>query len=147
MAEAEQVSEENKRIVTRLATDVWSEGDQDALNEIVASDVIARIPGVPELRGREVYWETVQTYRSAFPDFTVNVAELITADGTVVADYSVRGTHEGELMGIAPTGKEFEMPGIVIFRLEDGKIVEERNEADMLGMLQQLGAVPEQPTA
>lgn len=147
MAETEQTVRENERVVTRLATDVWSKGDHDALNEIVASDVIAKIPGVPELRGREAYWETVQSYRSAFPDFTVTVAELITADGTVVAEYSVRGTHEGELMGIAPTGKEFEMPGIVIFRVEDGKIVEERNVGDMLGMLQQLGAVPEQPTA
>lgn len=118
-----------------------------AVNDIIAADIDARLPGVPKIQDREGYKEAVQDYRSGFPDFTVEIVDLISTDDTVVAEYSVHGTHEGEAMGIAPTGNEVEMSGIVIFRLEDGKIVEERNQGDVLGLLQQLGAVPEQPTA
>lgn len=138
---------ENERTVTRFTTKVWNEGDLDALTDLAASDIAAHIPGVPEVQGREAYGEAVQLYRSAFPDFSVELVDTIAADDTVVVRYTVRGTHEGELMGVAPTGSKVEVPGIAILRFEGGKVVEEWNQGDMLGLLQQIGAVPEQPAA
>jgi steroid delta-isomerase-like uncharacterized protein len=82
--------------------------------------------------------------RSGFPDFQGIIEDLFAAEGDkVVLRFTFRGTHQGEFMGIAPTGKQVIMPGIDIFRIADGKLVELWNQEDMLGMMQQLGAIPE----
>jgi len=65
----------------------------------------------------------------------------------VVARWTSFGTHNGDFMGISPTGKQVTTSGITIFRLQDGKIVEEWSESDMLGMLQQVGALPGPPAS
>ena len=81
---------------------------------------------------------------SGFPDFRGTIEDLFAAEGhKVVLRFTFRGTHQGEFMGVAPTGRQVTMAGIDILRVADGKIVELWGQEDMLGMKQQLGVVPE----
>lgn len=79
--------------------------------------------------------------RSAFPDLAVTTEDLIAEDDRVLTRYTLEGTHEGEFMGIEPTGAEVEVEGMSIGRIEDGKVVEGWTNMDVLGMLVQLGVV------
>ncbi len=82
------------------------------------------------------------SYRTAFPGNQLTVEDYLAEGDTVVSRWTGRGTHKGDLMGIAPTGKQVTVTGISIQRIANGKIVEEWSNYDMLGMLQQLGVVP-----
>jgi predicted ester cyclase len=79
---------------------------------------------------------------SGLPDADVSVEEEIAEGDKVVIRWTLRCTHMSELMGIPPTGKQVTWTGITIYRLADGKIVEEKGEEDSLGLMRQLGAVP-----
>jgi len=136
-------AETNKEIIRRLAEEPWR-GNTDVIDEYVADDYVGHDPSNPEpLRGPAGVKEFVNTYRTAFRDARITVEEQL-AEGDVVATrWTGRGIHEGELMGILPTGKEATVSGITISRLRNGKVVEEWTNWDTLGMLVQLGAVPE----
>ncbi len=113
------------------------------MNEIVAPDYVSHAPGDPELsRGPEDIKEIVRSYHSAFPDINFAVEKQVAEGDMVVTRWTARGTHLGEFMGIAPTGKRIEMRGIAILRIRDGKIIENWGMPDMFGLLQQLGAIP-----
>ena len=124
------VPEENKALSNRVAQAI-SEGNLDALDELMDPDL-----------ARE-FKEAIAELRQAFPDYSgTNVDQI--AEGDKVANRFVfLGTHLGEFMGVAPTGKRVTFTGNSIDRVAEGKIVESWVEADMLGVLRQLGAVPE----
>ncbi len=133
---------DNKEIVHRLHTGVWSEGDLDLVDEIVSEDYVEHNPMVPhEARGPSDYKETVQMFRTAFPDLTFTEEDTITEGEKVVTRLTVQGTHDGEFMGIEPTGQSVEIEGMVINRVEDGQLVESWPLADIMGLMQQLGVV------
>ena len=136
-------TETNKEIIRRLAEEPWR-GDYDVIDEHIADDYIGHDPSLPEpTRGPAGFKEFIRTYQAAFRDARVTVEEQL-AEGEIVATrWTGRGIHEGELMGIAPTGKEATVTGITISRLRNGKVVEEWTNWDTLGMLVQLGAVPQ----
>jgi predicted ester cyclase len=91
---------------------------------------------------REGLRQTAQVFRQAFPDWHAG-QEAHIAEGDLVAErFTARGTHQGELMGVAPTGREVTLAGINIFRVQDGQLVERWGRTDDLGFLQQLGIVP-----
>ena len=118
------------------------------IDELIAPGYVGHDPTQPEpIRGRDGYRQFVDTYQSAFADARVTIDDQIAEGGQVVTRWTGRGTHTGELMGIAPTGKEVTVSGITISRLENGKIAEEWELMDALGMLVQLGAVPQPATA
>ena len=81
-------------------------------------------------------------YEAAFPNYELIADDLIAEGDKVVVRSTFRGTHKGDLMGIAPTGKQVTMPLILIYRIADNKIVEHWMQADALGMMQQLGVIP-----
>jgi len=81
-------------------------------------------------------------YEAAFPNYELIAEDLVAEGDKVVVRSTFRGTHKGDLMGIAPTGKQVTMPLILIYRLADDKIVEHWMQADALGMMQQLGVIP-----
>lgn len=81
-------------------------------------------------------------YEAAFPNYEFIAEDMIAEGDKVVVRSTFRGTHKGDLMGIAPTGKQVTMPLILIYRLADDKIVEHWMQADALGMMQQLGVIP-----
>jgi len=136
-------SEQNKKIVRRTFEEPWN-GNFAVVDEFVASDYIGHDPANLEpLRGPEGVKEFISTYRAAFPDARIMVEQQLAEGDLVATRWSGRGTHEGELMGIEPTGKQVTVSGLTISRLKGGKIVEEFGNWDTLGMLQQLGAIPE----
>ena len=100
-------------------------------------------PLFPEtVHGPEAFKEVIRGIRSAMPDVECEVHETITQGDKVVGRWTMRGTQTGELNGIPPTGKQVMLSGITIYRLADGKVVEEFGEENALGFLQQLGVVP-----
>jgi steroid delta-isomerase-like uncharacterized protein len=138
------MSEQKKAISRRLVEESFNEGKFDVIDELVAPDFANYDPASPEeVRGPEGLKAFVRTYRSAFPDIRVTIEDQIAEGDKVVSRWSARGTQQGELMGMPASGKQARVTGITIDRLEGGKIIESWNNWDTLGMLQQLGAVPE----
>lgn len=138
----------NKEIVRRLVDEVWGNRNLKIIDELIAPDYVGHDPTQPEpIRGREGFKTFVGMYQSAFQDATVTIDDQIAEADRVVTRWTGRGTQTGELMGIAPTGKEVTVSGITVSRLADGRIVEEWELIDALGMLVQLGAVPQPATA
>jgi steroid delta-isomerase-like uncharacterized protein len=135
-------AEDNKALVRRVYEEVINKGNLEVADETFASDYVYRSPGSPEFRGPEGFKQLVTMYRSAFPDLHLDVDELIADGDTVVSRWTGRGIQRGELMGIAPTGKQVTVTGVVITRFRGGKAAEDWELIDTLGMLQQLGAVP-----
>ncbi len=91
--------------------------------------------------------DVVQMYASAFPDAKLEIRQVHTADDTAVVEFIARGTHQGDLMGIAPTGRKVEMPVCTVLDIRNGKITAEREYMDMAHMMQQLGVAPAPATA
>ena len=136
------MSEENKALVRRSFEEVWNDKNLDALDEIVAPDVVnhSSPPGLPEgVEGNKAF---IGMYLSAFPDTKMTIEDMIATGDKVVTRWVATGTHDGELMGIPPTGKHVTVTGIGIDRISGGKIVESWGEFDALGMMQQLGVAP-----
>jgi steroid delta-isomerase-like uncharacterized protein len=132
----------NKEIVRRVSVEPW-EGNVGVIDELVGADYVGHDPAMPEQHGLEGVKEFVATYLSAFPDGRITVDEQLAEGDLVATRWTGRGTQQGELMGIPPTGKQVTVSGITISRVENGKVVEEWSNWDTLGMLQQLGVVPE----
>lgn len=139
------MTEQNKAIIQRCTEEVWFKGNLDVIDELVASNYLARnaAPGQPP--GRQGLKQAVAMFRDAFPDLQGTIEDIVAEGDRVVTRWTARGTHRGEFMSIAPTNKQMSMTGISITRLADGKIVEDWTQEDALGMLQQLGVV--QPPA
>jgi steroid delta-isomerase-like uncharacterized protein len=134
--------DQNKAIVRRAFEEPWK-GKLDVVDELVASQYIGHDPANPEpLHGPEGVKEFISSYRAAFPDARITVEDQLAEGDLVATRWSGRGTHEGELMGVEPTGKQVTVSGLTISRLENGKIVEEFQNWDNFGLMQQLGAVP-----
>ena len=134
-------TQENKVTVRSLIEEAFDKGNLSAIDELIADEYVNHAAGT-EVRGREGMKGFVTTYRGAFPDYHCVIEDQIAEGDTVVTRWTVRRTQDGELMGIPPTGKRVSVPGVVIDRLADGRLVETWLQADFLGMLQQLGAIP-----
>jgi steroid delta-isomerase-like uncharacterized protein len=132
----------HKAIVRRGIEEFANQGNFAAIDELVDPAYVFHAPGLPELHGREGFTQMVMLQRTAFPDLHFTIEDMMGEGETVVTRFTARGTHRGELMGIPPTGKQVTFPGILISRITNGKIVEEWEVSDDLGMLQQLGVVP-----
>jgi steroid delta-isomerase-like uncharacterized protein len=127
----------------RILEEVFGAGNFDLARDLIAPDALGHDPALPEpARGPEGVIEAARGYRSAFSDLRLTINDVV-ADGDLAAiRWTARGTHDGELFGIAPTGKEATVTGITIDRWADGKITESWTNWDTFGLLQQLGAVP-----
>lgn len=132
--------------VDRVIEEAFNNGELDVADEVMASNYVLHDPSRPqEFRGPEGFKEYVRTTRTGFPDLTLTVEDRV-VEGDKIADrLSTRGTHEGEFLGIEPTGREIEGSVMVIHHFEDGKCVADHAITDALGLMQQLGVV-ELPT-
>jgi steroid delta-isomerase-like uncharacterized protein len=136
-------SEENKAVV-RACFQTGTDGNLDALDAIIHPDYLLHDPSAPEeVRGVEGLKQLVAMYRSGVPDLRVTIEHQFTRGDYVATRFTTRGTHEGEIMGVPPTGRDVTLTGITISRCRDGKIVEEWEVSDVFGLLQQIGALPE----
>jgi steroid delta-isomerase-like uncharacterized protein len=131
----------NEALVSRFFDEVCTQGRADVAEEIIGPDFVAHDPQVPSEQGPRGAVEGTQAFRDG-AEARWEVQELFSAGDRVVARWVGNGTHSGELMGIAPTGKSLSVDAISIFRVADGKLTEEWTVWDTLGLLQQIGAVP-----
>jgi steroid delta-isomerase-like uncharacterized protein len=132
--------EANKEVVVRFVDTFWSNGELAAIGETMAPDAIIHSPEVGDTEGLKAFNRTLRT---AFPDWHSTPEELVAEGDVVVERWTGRGTHQGDFQGIPPTGRRVEVPGVVFYRIRDGKIVEFRGAFDGLCLLQQLGAIPQ----
>jgi len=138
------MSEVNKTIVRRLFEEVWNKGNLSVADELFTPNYDHHDPSTPDFgRGPESEKKRATLYRTAFPDLRLTIEDIIAEGETVVARWSCRGTHKGDLSGIAPTGKQFTISGVSIARFSGSKMAEGYVNWDALGLMQQLGAVPE----
>jgi steroid delta-isomerase-like uncharacterized protein len=136
-------TEENKATFRRYVEEVGNEGNLDLADDVFDRYLAHQPDGSVLERGPEDVKRFMGEFRSAFPDFHSTIEDQIAEGDRVVTRWRMRGTHEGEFRGIAPTGKELDITGIGIFRFSDGKVVESWDNFDQLGMMRQLGMVPE----
>ena len=137
------MSEENKTLVRREVEEVFSKGNLDAAEEIYAPGYVSHEPTSPEdIRGVDGARQFAAEFREAFPDLQVTVEDQFAEWDRVATRFTARGTHQGELEGIAPTGNRVEVTGLVISRITGGKIAEDWTHYDALGLMQQIGAIP-----
>jgi steroid delta-isomerase-like uncharacterized protein len=134
-------AEENKAAVRRFLEGV-NRGDLSAVDQFVTDDVVYHHAPPGLAAGKEGYRQLMSMYLTAFPDLHLTVEDLVCEGDRVAARLSGRGTHRGDLMGIAPTGKTVAADSITIMRFAGGKLAEEWEQVDLLGILQQIGAVP-----
>jgi steroid delta-isomerase-like uncharacterized protein len=138
-------AEENKKKARRFMEEAFGQGKPQLVDDLLDPDFVRYDPYIEagEVRGVETVKENIVWFRNVFPDLTCTIDDQLAEGEKVVSRWTVRGTHQGEFFGVPATGERIEMRGIQIDRFEEGKLVEERAEFDLLGALQQLGAVPE----
>ncbi len=143
--------EENKAIVRRHYEELWAKGDLDVADEIYSTDCVGQYANYPLQTGYpESEKRTVLRDISVVTETQVEVVEQVAEGDKVVTRWRARGRHTGVLEGmphVVPTGKEVEVTGVHIHRLKDGKIVEVWAVDDLLGLMQQMGIIPEQEHA
>jgi len=138
------MSETNKTVVRRLFEEVWNKGNLPVTDELFAPNYAHHDSSTPDVgRGPESEKKRATLYRTAFPDLRLTIEDIIAEGETVTARWSCKGTHKGDLSGIAPTGKQFTISGISIARFTNGKMVEGWVNWDALGLMQQLGVIAE----
>lgn len=137
------MSQENKALIQHFVEESFNCGNLNVVDEVYAPSFTSHDPATTqEERSPEDTKQFVDTYRSAFPDGHAVVEDLISEGDRVAYRWTYRGTHQGELVGISPTGKQVTITGITINRISGGKIEEEWNNFDRLGLMRQLGVIP-----
>ncbi len=132
-------NQDNKTIVRGFIDALFTDGDLGATDTFLSPDFVNHDPPIglpPDADGMRT---AGAMFREAFPDWHSELHALVAEDDIVVERFTASGTHRGELMGVAPTGKPVELEGINIFRVRDGKITERWGRLDELGLFRQLG--------
>ena len=137
--------DENKSLSRRFFEDVMNGRRLEVADELFAADYTHHDPSLPpELQqGLAAYKQILGGFLTAFSDLRCTVEDLLAEGNKVVARVTVRGTHDGELMGMPPSGRRVDFSLIGIHRIADGRIAEGWVVFDALGMLRQVGAIPE----
>jgi len=133
-------AETNKAIVRRYFEQVFNEKRPDLAEEFLAESIELHGSGLAP--GLEVVRQWLTTFAASFPDGRTMAEDVVAEGNRVVARITFKGTHHGELQGIPATGKTVNVPGITIFRMDNGKIAEGWMVNDNLGLMQQLGVIP-----
>src|SRR3712207_5743098 len=137
------MSAENEALVRRYVEEVYDQRKLEVADELFASDFTLHDPDLPGgARGPEGIKNIVRTFVDAFPDLQVSLDDEMSSGEDVISRWTARGTHQGELMRIAPTGNRIDVTTLGIWRGRDGKISEAWLVFDALGMMQQLGVPP-----
>jgi steroid delta-isomerase-like uncharacterized protein len=134
-----KVEEQNKELIRKLLEE-WNKGNYEFIKNAVAPDYTYYSPSEnPKSLSIEEAIEGLREFKEAFPDCILSSEELVAEGDVVISRNILRGTHKGMFQGIPPTGNKIEFSSLDMFRIRNGKIVEERETVDMLGFMQQLG--------
>jgi predicted ester cyclase len=135
-----KVEEQNKEIVKRFFEEFPNKGNIEIFNELCAPDYSYYFPSNnPKPMSREEQIEEEKMALRAIPNLNLRIEKLFAVGDTVIIWGIVTGNHQGEYQGIPPTGNKIEISNIIIMRFKDGEVLEVREEANILGMMQQLG--------
>jgi steroid delta-isomerase-like uncharacterized protein len=136
------VSEANKAIFRRYFEEVLNAGNLEVVDELIARTYVSHYPtGYDFGGGPKGVKQIVTAVRAGFPDVHFTVEDVLAEGDKVVGRWTFRGTHQGDFMGILPTGRKVSVMGIAIYRIARGKIIEAWVAWDSLGLMQQLGAL------
>jgi len=140
------MSEANKTLVRRWFEEVWNQGREESIHELFAADGVGYGLGDTEapVHGPAEIKPFVRNLRGALPDLHMKIEDIMAEGDKVTVRITVNGAHQGEQLGVAPTGRRVHIEGIVIVRIANGQIVEGWNSWDQLGLLRQIGALPAQ---
>ena len=134
-----EVEEQNEALYRGIIEEV-NKGNSEYFNEFYSPDFFYYFPSNnPKPLSREEAQEFVKSFFRAFPDLNFSIEELFAVEDRVIVRYILRGTHKEGWRGIPATGNKFEISSTFIIRIENGKVVEEREDFDLLGFMQQLG--------
>ena len=131
------------RALVRCVHEIWTRGDLSAVEEVYAPNFVGHFPSsshLPERVGPEGVREGIRRIKAAFPDWREDVEEMIAEGGRVATRYTSRGRHCGEFRGIPPTGRSIEVREMSIYRVANGKVVEQWCLVDEMERLRQIGA-------
>lgn len=133
---------ENKAIALRFGQ-VWGKGAISIVDDLASPRIRVSYPLMPApTEGIPAFKEVLAMVHSAIPDLEIDLGDPIAEGDRVALAWTMRGTHKGDLMGIPASGKHVSWSGITFYRIEDGRVVDERGEEDGLGLLRQVGAIP-----
>ncbi|MFC6733072.1 MULTISPECIES: ester cyclase [unclassified Haladaptatus] len=136
---------ENKALARRFFEEVQTMDDIDTVDDIFAESYVHHDTNMPEpVRGRDAFKESLSQWMGGFSDATMTVLDQVAEGDRVVSRVRMEGSHDGPLQGMEPTNKHVEIEGIVEHRIENGRIVEGFPQWDIMGMMQQLGAMDDQ---
>jgi steroid delta-isomerase-like uncharacterized protein len=134
--------EENVAVVNRYLEEIWNKGNLDAVDDLLSEDYRHGTPPPGMEPTREGFKQYVGMVKSAFPDLTLRAEDTIAEGDKVVQRNVGRGTHRGDFVDVPPTGKEVNIDGISIYQVRDGRIVKDWTIVDLMGLMQQIGAIP-----
>jgi len=134
-------AKDNKAMVRRVVEEAINKGNLSVLDEIMDDSYVYHVPG-SEVRGPDGFKLYATMMRAALPDLKMTIDAMVGEGDLVASRFTIQGTHHGELMGVAPTGKKVTITEAVFVRFENGKEVEAWPYTDTLSIYQQLGASP-----
>ncbi len=136
------MAHDNAAIVRGFVDEVITKGNIEAAGEYFWEDMVEQVPMPGQGPGLSGLQDVIRAMRAGFPDIVFSIVEQIVEKDKVASRFEWTGTHRGEFLGIAATGRPVRVWGIVIDRLEDGRIKDTRIIMDTLGMMGQLGVLP-----
>ena len=135
-------AENNKQLMNRFVEFINTANEQLG-NELISQNAIFHVPGNTEpMRGPGGYLAIIGMMRGGFPDVQWTLEEMVAENDKVAARFIMKGTHQGVFFGVPPTGKPIKVQAMNFYHFSNGQIVEEYGQPDMLGLLQQIGALP-----
>lgn len=133
-------AEDNTVLLHRYMSEVWDAGNPNAIEQFLAPNYQRHPSPTPEPFDRTEQLRRLKGFREAFPDIEIEVVDVIAGEDRVAFRSIMRGTHLGEYVGIAPTGRHVTVGLIDLIRIKDGKFVEQWGGPDLFDLLHQLGA-------
>jgi steroid delta-isomerase-like uncharacterized protein len=136
-------TKENIKLINKYNEEILRRGNMDKVEELLANDYEHGTPPAGMSPTREGFKEFISMVHRGFSDYDMTVKETISEGDMVVQRWTATGTHDGEFLGLPPSEKEIKFDGTSVYQIKDGKIQKDWTIADMMGMMQQIGAIPE----
>jgi len=138
------MAQDPKEIVRRWFEEVWNQGREETIDELLAPEGVAHGLGEAgaEVRGPEGFKPFFRNLRGSFPDLHIRIEEIISEGEWAAVRVVLEGTHKGDGLGVPASGRRVRVSGIVLLRTAGNRIVEGWNNWDQLGLMQQIGAIP-----
>lgn len=131
-------AKDNKERVRRTVEEAINKGELDVVDEVMDASYVYHVPD-NEVIGPDGFKLYVSMLRAALPDLNMTIEDMVAEGDMVASRFTIRGTHHGDFMGVAPTGRKVEISEAVFIRFENGKEVEAWPYTDTLSIYQQMG--------